>query len=184
MKKPHFLPQKHEKLISVYKVCMEKVLSITLATPWTVACQAPLSMELSRQEYWSVLPFPTPGDLPNPGLKLASLAYPTLAGRFFTLETHLFTRYSNLCADGSFNRCSEVLVTHSDHFTCPHWYHGGLHTNIWAAATGVLSVAKRSYPTSEVRGRSWEDPMPKGWRPRGITPRLRSGTVAESARLR
>ena len=64
---------------------MEKVLSITLATPWTVACQAPLSMELSRQEYWSVLPFPTPGDLPNPGLKLASLAYPTLAGRFFTL---------------------------------------------------------------------------------------------------
>ena len=69
MKKPHFLPQKHEKLISVYKVCMEKVLSITLATPWTVACQAPLFMELSRQEYWSVLPFSLPGDLPNPGIE-------------------------------------------------------------------------------------------------------------------
>ena len=35
------------------------------ATPWTVACQAPLSMEFSRQEYWSGLPFPSPGDLPN-----------------------------------------------------------------------------------------------------------------------
>ena len=38
------------------------------ATPWTVACQAPLSMEFSRQEYWSGLPFPSPGDLPDPGI--------------------------------------------------------------------------------------------------------------------
>ena len=46
----------------------------TLAIPWTVACQAPLSMGFSRQEYWSGLPFPSPGDLPNPGIKLRSLA--------------------------------------------------------------------------------------------------------------
>ena len=39
------------------------------ATPWTVACQAPLSMGFSRQEYWSGLPFPSPGDLPNPGIE-------------------------------------------------------------------------------------------------------------------
>ena len=39
------------------------------ATPWTVACQAPLSVEFSRPEYWSGLPFPSPGDLPNPGIK-------------------------------------------------------------------------------------------------------------------
>ena len=51
------------------------------------------------------------------------------------------------------------------------------------AATSALSVAERSYPTSEVTGRSWEDPMPEGRRPRGITPRLRSGAAAESARL-
>ena len=38
-------------------------------TPWTVAYQAPLSMGLSRQEYWSGLPFPSPGDLPNPGIE-------------------------------------------------------------------------------------------------------------------
>ena len=37
-------------------------------TSWTTACQAPLSMEFSRQEYWSGLPFPPPGDLPNPGI--------------------------------------------------------------------------------------------------------------------
>ena len=52
------------------------------------------------------------------------------------------------------------------------------------AATGALSAAERSYPTSEVRGRSWEDPMPEGRRPRGVTPRPRSGAAAESTRLR
>ena len=41
---------------------------LTLATPWTVALQAPLSMGLSRQEYWCGLPFPSPGDLPDPGI--------------------------------------------------------------------------------------------------------------------
>ena len=42
------------------------------ATPWTVAYQAPQSMEFSRQEYWSGLPFPSPGDLPNPGIEPGS----------------------------------------------------------------------------------------------------------------
>ena len=51
------------------------------ATSWTVAYQAPLSMGFSRWEYWSGLPFPSPGDLPNPGLEPRSFA---LAGRFFT----------------------------------------------------------------------------------------------------
>ena len=53
------------------------------ATPWTVACQAPLSMAFLRQEYWSGLPFPSPGDLPSPGIEPAS---PALTGRFFTPE--------------------------------------------------------------------------------------------------
>ena len=51
--------------------------------PWTVVHQATLSMELSRQEYWSGLPFPPPWDLPDPGTEPAS---PALAGRFFTTE--------------------------------------------------------------------------------------------------
>ena len=44
----------------------------TLVTPWTVACQAPLSMGFPSQEYWSGLPFPSPGDLPNLGIEPAS----------------------------------------------------------------------------------------------------------------
>ena len=42
-------------------------------TPWTVVLQAPLSMEFSRQDYWSILPCPSPGDLPNPGTEPTSL---------------------------------------------------------------------------------------------------------------
>ena len=42
---------------------------LTIVTPWTVACQAPLSMGFSRQEDWSGLPFPSPGDLPDPGIE-------------------------------------------------------------------------------------------------------------------
>ena len=53
-------------------------------TPWPVAHQAPLSMGFSRQEYWSKLPFPLPGDLSDSGIELASLLSPELAGRFFT----------------------------------------------------------------------------------------------------
>ena len=45
------------------------------ATPWTVAHQAPLSMGFSRQEYWNGLPFPFPGDLPDPGIEPGSPAF-------------------------------------------------------------------------------------------------------------
>ena len=53
------------------------------ATPWTVTLQAPLSVGFPRQEFWSGLPFPPPGNLPNPGIEPASSA---LAGRVFTAE--------------------------------------------------------------------------------------------------
>ena len=46
----------------------------TLATPWAVVCQAPQPMGISRQEYWSGLPFPPPGDLPDPGIEPRSPA--------------------------------------------------------------------------------------------------------------
>ena len=59
-------------------------MSNSYVTPWTVGHQAPLSMEFSKQEYWSGLPFTTPGDLPNPGIKPTSLVSPARAGRFFT----------------------------------------------------------------------------------------------------
>ena len=52
------------------------------ATPWTVACHIPLSVGFSRQEYWSGLPFPSPRDLPNPGIEPRS---PSTPGRLFTV---------------------------------------------------------------------------------------------------
>ena len=55
------------------------------ATPWTVVYQAPLSMKFSRQEYWSWLPFPSPGDLPDPGIEPSCLLSPVLAGGFSTI---------------------------------------------------------------------------------------------------
>ena len=54
--------------------------------PWTVACQAPLSMGFPRQEYWSELPFSPPGDLPGSGSKLMSSVSPALAGKFYITE--------------------------------------------------------------------------------------------------
>ena len=54
------------------------------AAPWTAAHQAPLSIAFPRQGYWSGLPFPSPGDLPDPGIKPTSLMSAASVGRFFT----------------------------------------------------------------------------------------------------
>ena len=68
---------------------------LTLVTPCTAAHQAPLSMEFSRQEYWSGLPCPPPGNLSNPGTEPTSLTSRALAGEFFTTsatwEEHITT---------------------------------------------------------------------------------------------
>ena len=64
---------------------------LTLATPWTITHQASLSMGFPRQEYWSGLPFPCPGDLSNPGTECMSLS---LAGEFFATELPGKHRYT------------------------------------------------------------------------------------------
>ena len=69
--------------------CLVAVMSDSFETPWTVARQAPLSMEFFRQEYWSQWPCPPPGDLPNPVIKPTSHVSYTLAGRFFTTSATL-----------------------------------------------------------------------------------------------
>ena len=56
-------------LLNSVSLSLVTKLCLTLATPWTVARQTPLSMGFSRQEYWSGLPFPSPGDLPDPGIE-------------------------------------------------------------------------------------------------------------------
>ena len=72
----------------VSKVACEHAKSLSCAlffvTLWPVAHQALLPMEFSRQEYWSELPCPPPGDLPYPGMEPMSLMSPALAARFFT----------------------------------------------------------------------------------------------------
>ena len=73
-------------------------MSDSIATPWTAVHQTPLSMGFSRQKYWNGPPFPSPEDLPDPGMERAS---PALAGRFFTQESHigagLFLKSHNAC---------------------------------------------------------------------------------------
>ena len=56
-----------------------------MTTQTVEACQAPLSMGFPRQEHWSGLPFPPPGDLPDPRIEPVPLAFPRLAGTFFTI---------------------------------------------------------------------------------------------------
>ena len=74
-------------MLESVKVKVKSLSGVRLfVTPWTAAHQAPLSMGFSRQEYWSVLPFPSPGDLPDSGIEPTSPAPPALAGRFFTTE--------------------------------------------------------------------------------------------------
>ena len=70
----------------VYSFCcclVNQVVSNTFVTQWNVACHAPLSMGFPKQEFWSGLPFPSPGDLPDPGIEPTSHA---LAGGFFPTE--------------------------------------------------------------------------------------------------
>ena len=67
--------------VTLDNLCTCSVTSDSSATPWTTDCQAPLSMGFSRQEYWSLLPFTPPGNLPDPGIEPAS---PALAGGFLT----------------------------------------------------------------------------------------------------
>ena len=74
-----------EKYVSIITHTLFAVVLVIkpFVSPWTVACQTPLSMGFPRQEYCSLLPFPTSGDLPVPGIEPTS---PVLAGRFFTTE--------------------------------------------------------------------------------------------------
>ena len=98
------------------------------ATLWTVAHQAPLSMGVSRQEYWSGLPCPPPGDLPDPGIEPVSLASPALAGSFFTWEAKVALVVKNPAASagdirdmGSIPGTGRYLVGGHDnplHYSC------------------------------------------------------------------
>ena len=76
-------------------------------TPWAVALQAPLSMEFSRQEYWSGLPFPPPGDLPNPGIKPGCPALQVVS-----LQSEPPGKPEEMCSDHLFSiKCYAVHIS-------------------------------------------------------------------------
>ena len=79
-------PVSSDATVHSVHVCVQahSVMSDPYSIPQTVARQAPLSIEFSRQEYWNGLPYPTPGDLPDPGTEPASLVCTALTGVFFT----------------------------------------------------------------------------------------------------
>ena len=109
------------------------------ATLWTIAHQAPLSMGFSRQEYWSWLPFPPPGGLPNPGVKPTSLASPALAGRFFNLPGSI---------PGSERSPGE-------------WIGYTLQCS-WASLVAQLVKNPPAMQETWVQSLGWEDPLEKG----------------------
>ena len=102
------------------------------ATPWTVAHQAPLSIRFSRQEYWSGLPCPPPGDLPNPGFKPTSPMAPTLQADSLP-RSHLGKPTREQC----------ISPTHSDG------------TVLFASKDGPCHTMIGTIPKPEVRGCLW-----------------------------
>ena len=91
------------------------------STLWTVAHQAPLSMGISRQEYWSGLPCPPPGDLANPGIEPSSLKFPALPGGFFTTSA-TWEALGSLINSFVFNILSSILSL----LTACDWSGGGI----------------------------------------------------------
>ena len=82
---------------------------LTICGPMDCSSQAPLSLGFPRQEYWSELPLPSPGDLPDPGIETTSLVPPALAGKFFTTEPagNPSGRYRDLITLGLMGRHKE-----------------------------------------------------------------------------
>ena len=109
--------------------------------PWTVVRQAPLSMGFSRQGYWSGLPFPPPGDLPNPGIEPESLVSPALAGRFFITALRSLPALTVYDLD-TWVVCKQKACTQVWHFVADkapsHPCHLILTEMFWGNRTGVL----------------------------------------------
>ena len=99
-------------------MCVYSVVSDYFATPWITAHQALLSIGFSRQEYLSGLPFPSPGDLPNPGIEPVSLASPALAGRFFTTGTTWEAIYIYMYTYIYIHTYTHTHTTHTHTYIC------------------------------------------------------------------
>ena len=83
-------------IYDIYSACSVAQSCLNLCYLMGSSPLSPFSREFSRQEYWSGLPFPTPGDLPHPGIEPASLVSPALAGKFFTSSATLVFLYIDI----------------------------------------------------------------------------------------
>ena len=117
-------------------------------TPWTVTPQDPVSVEFSRQKYWSEFPFPTIGVLPNPGIEPASPVSPALAGEFFTTkEGHMGSPFFRV------DSCLIWLVYFNDEGIRTPWVtlgfrvHRGTGTKWLPASQGQRLWKKPNLPT-------------------------------------
>ena len=86
------------------------VMSHSMPTPWTIACQAPLSMEFSRQEYWIVFPIPSPVDLPYPGIKAGLLLCRQIPYQLSYQERPVTHMYTYVCVFSHFSHI-QIFVT-------------------------------------------------------------------------
>ena len=125
-------------------------------TLWTAACQAPLSMESSRQEYWIGFPFPPPGNLPDSGIKPASPASPALADRCFTTESpgkpYINPWLTNYSTSKLFNTFWDIYYNHN--YQC-------LNLN----STSLVAQLVKNLPVIQetpVQFLGWEDLLEKG----------------------
>ena len=116
---PFSLPS-DDNVAQVNQVNAYPVMSNSFATPWSVALQAPLSTGFPREEYWSGLPLPPPGDLPNPGIERVSLVSPTLQADSLLLEplrkpsaSHQMSQI-HVCS-GPYLQCSESTFASSEY---------------------------------------------------------------------
>ena len=111
-------------------------------TPWTVAHQAPLSMECSRQECWSGLPFPPSRDLPNPGIRPKSLVSPALASGFFTTVP----LGKSFRVESENESCSFMSNSLRPHRLYSPWNSPGLNTGV-----GSHSLLQGIFPTQKLK---------------------------------
>ena len=127
-------------------LCMQSHFSRVqlFGTLWTVAHQVPLSMGFPRQEYWSRMPFPPPGDLPDPGISSTSLLFPALVGRFH--ERHPGSLH---CTEVT---CVKVKVTQS-YLTLrdPHGLYCPWNSPGQNAGVGSLSLLQGIFPTQGLK---------------------------------
>ena len=135
-----------------------------LQPPWTVACQAPLSMKFSRQEYWSGLPFPSPGDLPNPGIKPGS---PTLEADSLLPETPGKPLSYTILQPKHRHRSHPATLSpsgsHTPHPTKPALLHLPLSHFLFPHPTShMLSYQPRSHTTFVITPSWHKKPSPTG----------------------